>query len=731
MHVTEHFRRSLLWRSLAVGLLIALPAVRSEAREKKTVQKLSTDLQPKASDAYLDQSAPISANGGFAFLRVRSARNSANQRAIVQFDFSSLPNVGIKSAMLTLQVRVPPAASRRYEAHRLTSFYTEADVTWDTRVLGQRWAVYGGDYNGIATSAAVVTHQSMSASWDITPDVRSWYNGTPNYGTLIKDSLESGPGTFTVFASKEDPTPAYRPKLDLFFVQNVQGLAAAPGNNSVRLTWSYPAALGMVLEPNTGVVVLRRANLPVDSFSVPVDGSDPGLCAPVGTAQVVFDDFASATSFLDGTSNPCGAPLNGTTWFYKVFMRDSANNYSSNGPGGSAFTPEISATPDAIQSLHSVWMAGTQSTVLADPAVSPGHMAMVGAYSKQLFSLDAQTGMRRYPSISLNGAVLGRSPMIDGQDSSTGKSVVYVADQSGLVYGIDTASGDFLWIVNPAGNSGARFQGAGAVLVKSVAAGAYSRFSDLLIVGTRNPGTTSGNRILGIDGNTGATAWQIIGNTGSVPPLDIISSTPMIDYGRNAVWVTSRSAGSTAQPSLWKINPNNGAILATANLGDTDASPTLTAFGEVLFVGNNAGSLFAINPATGATLATFAGSDGAIHGYPVIVSLGAPFQIVFSGSTRVQMVSFDPSTNRFTPVWSRALATPSAPVGFPGLSKIYVGSGDGKIHEIDLATGVDAKQRSANPGQPSLVGDPSLDVSLSLIYVGTTDQRIYAFSYPF
>jgi outer membrane protein assembly factor BamB len=153
----------------------------------------------------------------------------------------------------------------------------------------------------------------------------------------------------------------------------------------------------------------------------------------------------------------------------------------------------------------------------------------------------------------------------------------------------------------------------------------------------------------------------------------------------------------------------------------------------VLFVGNNAGTVFAINPANGVTLASFLGADGAIRGFPAVVTLNSPFQIVFSGSTKVHLIRFDTLTNTFTGTggWATAIASPSTPIGFAGLSKVYVGSTDGMIHELNLSTGADGKQRTVNLGLPGVVGDPSVDVSLSLIYVSATDQRIYAFAFPF
>ena len=51
--------------------------------------------------------------------------------------------------------------------------------------------------------------------------------------------------------------------------------------------------------------------------------------------------------------------------------------------------------------------------------------------------------------------------------------------------------------------------------------------------------------------------------------------------------------------------------------------------------------------------------------------------------------------------------------------------------EINLAAGVDGFDWNVNTGQPGFVGDPGIDLTLSRIYVSTTDQRAYGFPIPF
>jgi PQQ-like domain len=623
-------------------------------------------------------------------------------------------------------------------------------VTWNTRVATTTWTAAGGDIAGTATDTETVKHTSTSVAFNVTADVQNWYNGSTNFGTIITDRAAND-GNSTVFGSKEATTSTNAPELDVTFVQNVTGLTAAPGNGSVTLNWNIPALIGTAFngEKYTGVLILRRTGSPVDKTSFPTDTMDPGLCSTVSTGVVVFDDASGKTSFTDNASDTCanaGQPVNGTTYFYKVFLRDSSNYYSSQDiTNGSTFVEEISATPAATTAAqqNTQWIAATFATDLASPALIPGTVVGVGSQMNLLFLINASTGLRQFVPVSVGGAIDSRSPVIDAASSSTGQDIVYLTDADGLIYAINTDTGVFDWVVNPIGTGTVLLQGGPAVELKSVAGGS----NDQVFFGTRNTGTTTGNKIFGLNGNTGANAsWSpITGATGSIPKLDIINSTPLVDYVHSAIWVTSRSACATAQPSLWKINPSTGAVLATEDLGDIDASPTLTPASDVLFVANNGdaivggtctagnSTIYAINPTTGATLASFVSTDGPVVSYPIVVAGTPPvYNVIYSGTTGVHLLEYDSSRMNFIQTWVTAITDPSAPIAVTGLSFIFVGSSDGKIHELALVGGADVKDEVTNDG-PTIgtVGDPSIDEALSRIYVTTTDQRAYAFIIPF
>lgn len=714
-------------------LAVALPL---NAREEVILQKSATNAQTRAAESFLDEANPNTVNADA--LQVESF-NNRNRRSLVLFDFSELPNVGIKTAVLTLTVQTAPTRNRTYGAYPLDSFFTQSDATWNTRVADFLWGAAGGDIPNNATATSRITRRTTRASWTITPDVQSWYSGSasgvpvPDYGTLIKDQAEDAGGAVTtVFDSNSSTSP---PELDITFVQNVANLTATPGNNQVKLNWSYPAAIGTVIEANTGVLILRNTSgVPVNKGSVPTDGSTYALCDTIGNGTVVFDNTALATTFTDSASDTCGAPANGTMAYYKVFMQDSAHNYSATGTsavGGSVSVPEVAAMPSASAPYSSNWILASYTTTLAPPSLFPGLVTMLGTQSDFLFSVDPNTGLRPYPPISLNGPISGRSPIIDAADSSLGQDIVYVADQTGLAYGVNTDTGQIVWAVDPLNSGGTPFYAAPALLVKSFASSLYTLPHDVLILGTRNSATTSGNAILAVDANTGATLWTDTGNTGTIPKMDMINNTPVVSYTTNTAWVASDSNGGTAQPSLWKIDINTGKVLATLALGDIDSSPVLTPDESILFVGNNAGTIYAINTASATVIASIAGGDGAIVDYPAIVGFASPYSIYFSGTAAAHGLTFNATTKTFAANWSTTVTAPSAPIAVFGLNDVYVGSGDGMIHELNATTGADTRDIVANIGQPGVIGDPSLDVTLMHIYVSTNDQRMYSFPFPF
>jgi len=234
--------------------------------------------------------------------------------------------------------------------------------------------------------------------------------------------------------------------------------------------------------------------------------------------------------------------------------------------------------------------------------------------------------------------------------------------------------------------------------------------------------------------------------------------------------VTSHANGGASQPNLWRINPLNGAVIFSGNFNgiDIDSSPTLTFNADVLFVGTNGvtaplasvidGELFAINPKAssvvpvvspavqGAVVAFYDdGNDGSVVGFPFVTTTVPPYTVIYTTNTKVHAVSFNPTTNAFTKLWTTTIfAAPfptcnagvcslSAPVVATSLNMVYAGGSDGFLYELNLSTGALVKKAVVDTNYPAVVGDPALDVTNQRVYVSTTtnDQRSYAIAIPF
>jgi PQQ-like domain len=733
------------WLLVAFAIL-ATVAPSTFGREKKTLTL--TASQARGADAQLDASAATT-NFGTATSLNAAARSGTGQasRGIIQFDLSSFSNVGVKRADMSLTVTQGGNKNGSYEAHRVTSLWTESAVTWNNRVAGTPWTTVGGDYSATITSAVTINAGATGTfTWGLTADVQSWYSGTQNFGHVLLDVPSSGNDPNGILFNSREAT-SNQPQLALTFLQQVSNLKATAGNGSVSLTWANPTTMSgsTSLEGYVGVLILRQVDKPVSATSIPADGTTYSTCSTIGSSNdvVVFVDSSSATSFTD--NGVCSALSNDHVYSYKVFVVDAAHNYSTecstvtSGSGAcasnaSAIVPEVSAVPSATATSQAVWVFNTLAGSLSAPGVDPS-ASIVSGSNTLLFDVSPQTGIPVAPPVSVGGAISGRPTLIDSLDDSIAQNVMYVPAQDNFVYAVNTDTGALAWLVNPAS---VPFVASAGIQAKAFSTSSYTLGQDIVVVGTHNGSTTSGNKFIALNANTGATVWTYTGGlTGGLFALDVVNAPPAIDYTHNAIWFTSRNGSLVLPQSLWKLNPNTGALSFSANLGASDYSPSLTPNSDVLFVSLTGGALTAVDPVSGSTLGSVNPGDGGLHSTAAVATQNFPYTVVFSTSTKVWAYKFSCATNpcspgggTFTLLWGgTSVSNPSAPLTFVGLSKVYVGGGDGKIHELDLATGVDGKQRLLNP--TATVGDVGIDVTLSYVMASASDGRIYAFAYPF
>jgi outer membrane protein assembly factor BamB len=248
-----------------------------------------------------------------------------------------------------------------------------------------------------------------------------------------------------------------------------------------------------------------------------------------------------------------------------------------------------------------------------------------------------------------------------------------------------------------------------------------AQVDDLLFVATRNTSSTT-NKLFALRASDGSVAWTFNGSGTS--NVDYIVGMPWVDYARNRVYVVSRSNGG-AQASLWVINSLNGTLVTSFTLGDLEASPTMSYDGNTLYVGNVNGDYYAINLNTLTQKWWFPlGAGFPLKGF-VWEDWNTPGRLYFStGGNMVWCIQDNGGSA--SSVWTTAVTAPSTPLPMDTL--LYVGSSDGKVHQLRLSDGVDEKQFTVGNGS-NAVGDVSTE-TLSEIFVPTTEGKLFKLPLP-
>jgi hypothetical protein len=487
------------------------------------------------------------------------------------------------------------------------------------------------------------------------------------------------------------------------------------------------------------VVVLRKAGAAFLESDYPRNATTYSAGATVGTATVIYDGATSAAGSTC-TGNGCTDTglTNGTTYYYMVVAKNVNACYS---PGTSINAMPASATPQ--------WSYATPAASMAPVALDPWSDKIVaGANDDKLHGKSAADGTLVFAPFIAGGPIQARPALVPAEyrTPSNAASIAYVTSQDGYLYGVNTTTGAQVWkaCLNPATTCdplAGMLQGAPAVWLQFLAPLTFTGgvTSDVVIVATRNTGTSSdlNNKVYAVNGATGAIVWTFApGN------MDIVASTPYLDYSRNTVWVASRSKGGT-QSSLWKLNAATGVLASgtsTWSFGDIDSSPIASADGTFLYVGTNAGDLKAVrvvdrdSQLAGTVVShTPASGAGAVRGMPWWLSwngvaAAAPDTIVFVRDLTVHSVNF--TGTAFSLNWTQTLTwTPSSPID-DAAGNLYLGGSDGKVHRLSVANGTDLAQ-VPTAAISGTFGEPSINWDRGVIHVGASDGHIYTFAVGF
>jgi glucose/sorbosone dehydrogenase len=181
-------------------------------------------------DAWVDATNVTQNKGTDTKLHVKSS--GGVRRTLVQFNVSTIP-VGscVRTASLQLKLTNVGSSSRTYAVHRLTSAWTEAGVTWNSRQAGTPWTLAGGDFAGPTSTTATGTTGGAVVNWDVSSDVAAFVTGgAGNFGWVVRDAAEGAGGIEFQFAARENSTLASRPQLVVVYI------ACPPGTPTVTPT---------------------------------------------------------------------------------------------------------------------------------------------------------------------------------------------------------------------------------------------------------------------------------------------------------------------------------------------------------------------------------------------------------------------------------------------------------------------------------------------------------------
>jgi len=148
-------------------------------------------------DSYVDANSPNANHGARKTLHTKSSSSGKVKRIYLGFElppYSTHTIINLAKAYLYLDDA--PSNSRTHNIYRVTSSWTEEEITWNTQPAASETP---------SSSASTGTSKDFWILWDVTSDVQSFLTGTTNNGWVIKDSDETSPGsTLTKYMSKEE-----------------------------------------------------------------------------------------------------------------------------------------------------------------------------------------------------------------------------------------------------------------------------------------------------------------------------------------------------------------------------------------------------------------------------------------------------------------------------------------------------------------------------------------------
>jgi ELWxxDGT repeat protein/uncharacterized repeat protein (TIGR03803 family) len=472
-------------------------------------------------------------------------------------------------------------------------------------------------------------------------------------------------------------------------------LTARSGDGTVRLEW---------VDPSSAYASTRVC---AKTTGYPTGPEDAGaVCADVTGTAGAYDTYIFE-------SLP-----NGTMHYFAAYVWDG-----SAWSGGRYVMGRPFDTSGAGK-----WAYSSAATTLAPASVRPGVSSYTVSNDRILHGMEAGTTGGIWPSgwipASMNAPAQGRPIVIPFPTTRIGgaSTVAFTGAQDGRVYAFNALTGALLWASPVLGDA--------VQASPSIVSTDFGGSTDLVLIGTRTPGGDS--KVYGLNLADGSIAWSF-DNGGGASGFGIVSSQISADPAASRLWFTSRAKDGGSSDTLWclRFTADSATRTWSVDAGDVDAAAIVR--NGRLYVGNNAGEVYAMDPASGvASWATpYATGDGPVKGFVWVDTLSGGTELYFSTTGHVH--GLDDLGDSASPLWpAYATGAPSPVVLIDG--NLYVGtsSGNGQILRLDAASGsVAGAVALGDPAVAKTVGAPSFDVVTGQVIVGTDGGAVYSVTAPF
>lgn len=496
-------------------------------------------------------------------------------------------------------------------------------------------------------------------------------------------------------------------------IPEVSNLVALAGSERNTLLWTNPAG-------HDGVLVLRAVGAPPEQAPIHGRRYTPGEV--LGNATVIYSDERSVVSSFEDTGLS-----NGTVYYYRVFNHDELYQYS---PGNVPGAQGLKAMPMAPGSGRPLWCYSVGLPTLLQPVTDRG-MGIFSANDNGSVTANLTDtanplldGGERWRPVQLEGAVKARFPIVPLHGRSG--QYIFTGDEAGYTYAIRAETGQLLW---RSAESLGSIQSFPVLQLHDYANAAYRAAHparDLVFMSTR---LEAGNRVVALNAHTGERVWEYA--PGDLGP---VSGGGLVDYGTNRLLVGAGSQGGILA-SLRVLDTLTGAELARLDLGDIGYS--ISRLGNLAIVTSSDGMVYGVDipgmrevwrvqvatrPAPGVA---------AFSAFARPVSGGFLASVVGASASEGRVERWSISGTTVTRLWSTPVPGPSGAfaIALGGVTRVYVGGSDERVHELDFTTGVDGRQVLL-PGVGAF-GTPTVDSAVSRLHVGTQDGRLCAFPAPF